>query len=123
MARSFGRTLVVRLAALALVVAACTGDGTADPSPGGPPVTPSQSISSASNGPEPEGIGKIDHFIFIVQENRSFDHYFGTFPGADGLPTNANGEFTTCVPDPVLGHCAKPYHDDTLIDLGGPHSH
>src|SRR5664280_2148620 len=26
----------------------------------------------------PEGLEKIDHFIFIIQENRSFDSYFGT---------------------------------------------
>jgi phospholipase C len=28
----------------------------------------------------------IEHFIFIVQENHSFDSYFGTYPGADGIP-------------------------------------
>ena len=28
----------------------------------------------------------LQHLIFIVQENRSFDSYFGTFPGADGFP-------------------------------------
>jgi phospholipase C len=28
----------------------------------------------------------IEHFIFIVQENHSFDNYFGTFPGANGIP-------------------------------------
>ncbi|MEN3339239.1 MAG: Phosphoesterase family, partial [Acidobacteriota bacterium] len=27
---------------------------------------------------------KIQHIVFIVKENRSFDTYFGTFPGADG---------------------------------------
>ena len=32
------------------------------------------------------GIHKIKHVIVIMQENRSFDHYFGTFPGADGIP-------------------------------------
>ena len=32
------------------------------------------------------GIDNIEHLIFVVQENRSFDHYFGTFPGADGIP-------------------------------------
>jgi phospholipase C len=29
--------------------------------------------------------GKIQHVIFIMKENRSFDHYFGKFPGADGV--------------------------------------
>jgi phospholipase C len=31
---------------------------------------------------------KIQHIIFIVQENHSFDNYFGTFPGANGIPSN-----------------------------------
>ena len=32
----------------------------------------------------------IDHFFIFMQENRSFDHYFGTMPGVDGLPANAS---------------------------------
>ena len=43
-------------------------------------------VGSAGAVSERQGIFKLDHLIFIVQENRSFDHYFGTFPGADGLP-------------------------------------
>ena len=31
----------------------------------------------------------IEHFIFIVQENHSFDNYFGTYPGANGIPKGA----------------------------------
>jgi len=27
----------------------------------------------------------IQHIVFIIKENRTFDHYFGTFPGADGV--------------------------------------
>ena len=34
----------------------------------------------------PVGIHKIKHVVVIMQENRSFDSYFGTFPGADGIP-------------------------------------
>ena len=34
------------------------------------------------------GIMNLDHLVFVVQENRSFDHCFGTFPGADGIPTD-----------------------------------
>ena len=30
-------------------------------------------------------IHKIKHIIMIMQENRSFDTYFGTYPGADGI--------------------------------------
>ena len=45
------------------------------------------------------GIHKIKHVIIIMQENRSFDTYFGTYPGADGIPKE-RGQFTVCVPDP-----------------------
>ncbi len=34
---------------------------------------------SAANDPIP-----IQHTIFIIKENRTFDNYFGQFPGADG---------------------------------------
>lgn len=30
------------------------------------------------------GMDKIQHIVFIVKENRTFDNYFGTFPGAHG---------------------------------------
>jgi phospholipase C len=56
-----------------------------------------------------------------MQENRSFDNYFGTYPGADGIPMS-NGVPTVCLPDPALHHCVKPFHDPTLIDSGGPHT-
>src|SRR5262249_44150089 len=68
------------------------------------------------------GLAKLDHLIFIVQENRSFDHYFGTFPGADGIPTK-HGHMTPCVPDPALHHCARMYHTHKLLFKGGPHAH
>jgi phospholipase C len=31
------------------------------------------------------GLEKIQQFVFIMQENRSFDHYFGTMPGVRGF--------------------------------------
>ena len=66
------------------------------------------------------GIHKIKHVIIIMQENRTFDEYFGRYPGADGLP-NANGVFTVCSPDPATGQCAYPYHDTHDVNGGGPH--
>jgi phospholipase C len=33
----------------------------------------------------PRGIDKIDHIVFIIKENHSFDNYFGRFPGVDGV--------------------------------------
>jgi phospholipase C len=35
------------------------------------------------------GLHKIHHIVFIVKENRTFDNYFGTFPGADGATCGA----------------------------------
>jgi phospholipase C len=66
------------------------------------------------------GIHKIQHIIIIMQENRSFDTYFGTFPGADGIPM-ANGAPTVCAPDPQSGRCVQPYHDPADRNRGGPH--
>jgi len=57
-----------------------------------------QGQSSAQNQTAiPEGIHKVRHVIIIMQENRSFDSYFGTFPGADGLPTK-NGPLQSATP-------------------------
>jgi len=66
------------------------------------------------------GIHKIKHVIIIMQENRSFDSYFGTFPGADGIPKK-DGQFTVCVPNPATGDCVKPFHDRDDMDGDFPH--
>ena len=56
-----------------------------------------------------------------MQENRSFDSYFGVYPGAAGIPMR-QGVPTVCVPDPMAGNCVKPYvlHQDS--SQGGPHT-
>jgi phospholipase C len=61
------------------------------------------------------GIHKIRHVVVIMQENRSFDSYFGTYPGADGIPPGV------CVPDPANGGCVPPFHDPADLNFGGPH--
>ena len=77
--------------------------------------------STEARSPAPDtGIHKIKHVIIIMQENRSFDSYFGTFPGADGLPSK-DGKFTSCVPDPNGDNCISPYHDTNDKNDGGPH--
>jgi hypothetical protein len=68
------------------------------------------------------GIHKIRHVVVVMQENRSFDSYFGTYPGADGLPRR-NGRFTVCVPDPRTHICVRPFHDSRNRNSGGPHEH
>ncbi|MCL4562580.1 MAG: alkaline phosphatase family protein [Chloroflexi bacterium] len=101
------------LLGLLLAMAACEADN--------PPIVTSQplpfpqTISPVSPSPIPPGLEKIQHFVFIMQENRSFDSYFGTYPGADGIPPDI------CLADPYGGSCIAPYHDTSLINRGGPH--
>jgi len=72
--------------------------------------------AGSSTSPSQSGdIHKIQHVVVIMQENRSFDTYFGTFPGADGIPANV------CVPDPATNQCVKPFHDPNDKNSGGPH--
>ena len=73
------------------------------------------SLISVATAPAAAGIHKIKHVVVIMQENRSFDSYFGTFPGADGIPTGV------CVPDPARGACQRPFHDPADRNAGGPH--
>jgi phospholipase C len=102
-------TRALRVAALgaagALLLASCTSSS---PSPAAHKLTTEA------------GIHKIKHVVIIMQENRSFDSFFGTYPGADGIPA-ANGKFTVCVPDPRTGGCDKPYHDPSRVNGGAGH--
>ncbi len=85
---------------LAGLLAACTSPGSsahrATPKP-----TPSNQVVGGPAGTYlvPDGIHKIKHVIIVMQENRSFDSYFGTFPGADGIPMR-HGVPTVCMPNP-----------------------
>jgi phospholipase C len=75
----------------------------------------SASTGTKHSAAPPPGIHKIKHVVVIMQENRSFDSYFGTYPGVDGIPRGV------CVPDP-RGGCLKPYHVSKDRNIGGPHA-
>ena len=102
------------VAVLALALSACS-------SPPSPAAAPPERVSGGPTGHYivPTGIHKIKHIIIVEQENRSFDSYFGTYPGADGIPMK-NGVAAVCVPMPT-GGCQKPYHDIADVNGGGPH--
>jgi phospholipase C len=74
-------------------------------------------VSASGAKSRSPGIHLIQHVVVIMQENRSFDSYFGTYPGADGIPKNV------CLPDPLTGKCQRPYHDTANRNAGGPHDH
>jgi phospholipase C len=103
------RTHLAAALAAGILAGGCSSATTAAPPP---PRSPSSSA----------GIHKIKHVVVIMQENRSFDHYFGTYPGADGFPRNPDGSFKVCVPDPAKGGaCVQPFHDSADVNGGGPH--
>jgi phospholipase C len=59
----------------------------------------------------------IQHFVVLMQENHTFDNYFGTYPGANGIPAG------TCMPvdpsDKTNTDCVEPFHigDRPIDDL------
>ena len=68
------------------------------------------------------GLSNIQHIVVIMMENRSFDSYFGTYPGAHGIPMR-NGHPKKCLPDPATSKCVYPYHDTSLINYGAGHGY
>ena len=81
------------------------------------PITFAQLINGINANPI---ANPIKHIIVIMQENRSFDNYFGTYPGANGIPRG------TCVPfspdNPSLG-CIKPILSTDVISGDLPHGY
>ncbi len=88
------RRLSVSFAALALVVAALLTSAPARPAAG-------------------KHHGSIKHVIVIFQENRSFDHYFGTYPFAEGFIARAG----TPIPDNLLGYPSSDRYQHNLLPL------
>ncbi len=58
----------------------------------------------------------IKHLVVLMQENHTFDNYFGTYPGADGLPANTSMPINP--KDPSAGSI-QPWHigNSTITDL------
>jgi phospholipase C len=107
---------------LLFVAAGCSGAASEGPAARSPRPSASTPPPTVHLTRLQQAQGHLRHLVFIVQENRSFDHYFGTFPGADGFPMK-HGRIDVCIPDPGLGRCVRPYHDRTLRQEGGPHAH
>ncbi len=61
----------------------------------------------------PAGMGVIQHVVFLIKENRTFDNYFGTFPGADGATTGpiSTGQVIPLGPSPDYTYPLDPEHD------------
>jgi phospholipase C len=63
--------------------------------------------SAAAATAAPPTTTPIRHFVTLLQENHTYDNYFGVYPRGDGLPKGV------CMPnDPRRPHgpCTKPFH-------------
>jgi phospholipase C len=83
-------------------------------------VLPANLARAATRSPREFDLSQVKHLVFQMQENRSFDHYFGTFPGARGFndPTAIrlpNGRPVFQQPDPANpdGYL-EPWHMSTI---------
>jgi phospholipase C len=79
----------------------------------------SSSAWAATPNPEAEAKTPIKHLLVLMQENHSFDNYFGTYPGANGIPADV------CMPvDPFKKdstECVRPFHiGDNEVELADP---
>ena len=80
-------------------------------------------------------IADVDHVVILMQENRSFDHYFGTYPGANGfadrfpipLPVARGRARAVWEQEDGKGRLLAPFHLSTRTDFdlmrveGTPH--
>ena len=81
--------------------------------------TVSEATRVAASPANADATTPIQHLVVLLQENHTFDNYFGTFPGADGIPAG------TCMPvdssSPAGSQCVTPFHigsnDVALGDL------
>ncbi len=71
-------------------------------------------VSAFQSGTTPNT--PIEHFIVVMQQNHTFDNYFGTYPGANGLPKDV------CIPNSLANvkeSCVAPYKitNEPISDL------
>ena len=95
-----------------VVVAGCGG------------VSGSKGQNPGTVSPQPAGITAVNHVVILLQENRSFDHYFGqmtAYRQANGFPINGSpatiddestGAFSNV--SPATGASIAPYHTGSV---------
>jgi phospholipase C len=99
-----------------LEVAIATGAGAfaaaSGPGPAGaalPRASNATVRAAASVRPAGSDLGAVEHVVFLMQENRSFDHYYGTYRGVRGFDDH---------PADSLGPFAQPYPAGTAHPKG-----
>jgi phospholipase C len=113
----FFRRLILLTLSFLVLLPGCAGPALTSAGTGATSMQAAATKTAVETAPPaaPPGLNKIEHFVFIMQENRSFDSYFGTYPGADGIPSGIS------FIDPHDGTIVAPFHDTNDINRGGPH--
>ena len=74
---------------------------------------------------KPEGVDtlpQIEHIVIYMQENQSYDHYFGTLGKGDGFTLGPDGKPTNSNPD-ADGNPVTAFHQALTCDpISGDHS-
>ncbi|GGV18602.1 phospholipase C 4 [Streptomyces litmocidini] len=96
--------LLAALAGTALLLGPVTAAAATDPGP------------DSGTAAEHRATTPVQHFVYLMQGPRTFDNYFGTYPGADGIPAGACQARTV---DGPATDCVRPYalHDKAPAPL------
>ncbi len=98
-----GARVAFGFVAIVAALAACGGAG----APGGALLPPSADGSDGSDAKP------IKHVVVVIQENRSFDNFFATYPGADGTKVG----HAAPMPPIIRKACSPPIVEPTTVPL------
>jgi phospholipase C len=108
-----------RAAVIIALITTLAGIGAQAQGQAEPAMQPEQSVKPVPVA-VPAGVKLIKHWVFIIKENRSFDSYFGAFPGADGASQGimSTGQVVplTLMPD-ITPHDLSHETGEELTDL------
>jgi phospholipase C len=81
-------------------------------------ILPSSLRTALATKPRGGSVHSIKHVVVLMQENRSFDHYFGSLPGVRGFSDPAatclcDGRSVFSQFDPARGATVSPYRADS----------
>jgi phospholipase C len=86
----------------------------------GTTASPSTVTKAAAVAPAGSDMGAVEHVIFLMMENRSFDHYYGSYPGVRGFDDHPDGDlgpfsqaYAANTSSPPVGRLL-PFHLDTV---------
>lgn len=110
--------LIACLFASLLLLVACGASPNSNQAQVTPPSTPPSTPPGTGSGggsstPPAQGIANINHVIYVLQENRSFDHYFGRlaeYERQKGMTPDVEELPLTVQLTDKSGHLISPYH-------------